>query len=143
MTKSEMCVAIVTEAMKTITVKKQLRAHCVPIIKERCGMTDAGASTYFSNAVNTINGKEIVKKVSTNEPGQHTPFVATGVDPSTLGMYSVVTIHNDVAINVSAHHGKDEAVQEGRITRNPVVNGLQVIGMKLGSIEKGTKCLTV
>ena len=124
-------------------VKKKLNNVCVDLIKSQCQMTDGGATTYFQNAWReiTTGTKPYQPKIKEAiETVPKVPFVGTGVDPSTRGMYSVVRMVNDKAIHVSAHHSQHDAVMEGRAKQLPVVNGLQVIGQKLGTIERGTKC---
>ncbi len=144
MTKSEMCVNIVRQEMLKNLDKKALRAICVPRIIKECNMTDAGGSTYFYNACKEIDdpsfGEPKVRKERTTAVEcTHTPFTPTGIDPTERGVYSVVDVSNNVAVFASCHHNKQDALIESVKKNRPVVNGLQVIGKVLGTIEKGTK----
>lgn len=144
MTKSEMCVNIVRQEMAKNLDKKALRAVCVPRIIKECNMTDAGGGTYFYNAYNAINepslGEPKVRKERVYaEDHPHTPFTPTGVDPTERGVYSVVDVRNNVAVFASCHHDKQDALIESVKKNRPVVNGLQIIGKAVGTIEKGTK----
>ena len=139
-----MCVNIVRQEMLKNLDKKALRAICVPRIIKECNMTDAGGSTYFYNACKEIDdpsfGEPKVRKERVYiEDHHHTPFTPTGIDPTERGVYSVVDVSNNVAVFASCHHNKQDALIESVKKNRPVVNGLQVIGKVLGTIEKGTK----
>ncbi|MCB1711014.1 MAG: hypothetical protein KDH96_00595 [Candidatus Riesia sp.] len=124
------------------SMRKIIRDECITEIKLKCNMTDAGATTYFNNSFKFLTtGEKVNYYVNTNKPGTITPFKPTGVDPTTRGMYSVVTCNaNKLALYVSAHHDKNDALLEGKRSNKPVVNGLQIVGRPLGTIEQGTKC---
>mgnify|MGYP003435507701 FL=1 len=144
MTKSEMCLNIVQQEMTKSLDKKAIRAASLVRIIKECNMTVAGANTYYSNARNKIdnpgsNEPKIRKERTTAVECTHTPFTPTGIDPTERGVYSVVDVSNNVAVFASCHHNKQDALIESVKKNRPVVNGLQVIGKVLGTIEKGTK----
>lgn len=148
MSKTEMSNQIVSDIMMLYKhlshdeMRKVIREECISRIKRECNMTDAGATTYFSNSFKFLTtGEKVSYYVNNNKPASNSVYVPTGVDPSTRGMYSVVTCNaNKVALYVSAHHGKEDALLEGKRNNKPVINGLQIVGRPLGTIEKGTNC---
>lgn len=148
MSKTNMATEIVSSVMSKHIgmpfdeMRKAIRNECIALIKNQCNMTDAGATTYFGNAFQLLTtGTKPKYYVNNNKPASHTPYTPTGVDPSTRGMYSVVTCNAArIAVYVSAHHHKEDAVLEGKRQNKPVINGLQIINRPLGTIESGTKC---
>lgn len=144
MTKSEICVNIVRQEMLKNLDKKALRAICVPRIIKECNMTNAGGNTYFYNACKEIDDPSFGEPKARKERAYvedhpHTPFTPTGVNPTERGVYSVVDVRNNVAVFASCHHDKQDALIESVKKNRPVVNGLQIIGKAVGTIEKGTK----
>lgn len=138
MSKLNQVVDILKEARAQGISDKMIRKHCIPIIMERVGMTEAGASTYLNNAKNIVDGKVQQKQHRAVDDVPHTPFVGTGVDPETLPVYSVVTMNGDKAVYVSNWFDKDEAIAEGKRTGRKVLKGVQAIGHPFGVVIKGT-----
>jgi hypothetical protein len=138
MSRIDQVVEILKEARAQGISDKMLRKHCIPLIVERVGMTEAGASTYLNNAKNIVDGKVQNKPARAVDNVPHVPVISSGIDPDTLPVYSVVTLKDDKAVYVSNWFDKDAAVAEGRQTGRKVLKGVQAIGQPFGVVLKGT-----
>ena len=107
----------------------KLRGRCIARIVAELGMTDKGASTYFSNAKNKVEGLT---------PGTKTVKVLARFDEKEASdeVFSMVTLDaQKKAVDVKCFISKQSCLEECNEKNKHFVRGLQKMGAKLGILD--------
>lgn len=147
MSKQDQAVQIYREEMEKIVGGISIRQRVIGRIETELGMSTAGASTYCANAKKIVESGGIstqtkakepkVKAVSTLPKDAHIPKKL----PDDINvLYCAVTADKEgTATKVSAWRDRECAELEAKQSKLHFVVGLQVVGEKVGVVEKGSK----
>lgn len=131
--KSELCEVIYTEE-KAKANDNTLRSRGIARIVAELGMTPAGASTYFSNAKNKVEGLTPGEKVVKAAVKMLSKIDAKGTESDEV--FSMVTLDaHKKAVDVKCFISKQSCLEECNAKNKHFVRGLQKLGAKLGTLD--------